>query len=80
MKFFKAPRATSISGWMLLNYICIAVLITTLFILITDDDLINSLKTAIRATARFSFVLFLITFTASGLLTLVPAPFTKYIL
>lgn len=80
MKIFEAPRSTSANGWTLFNYICITILITTFFILITDNDLVNGLKTSIRATARFSFILFLITFTASGLVTLVPAPSTKYIL
>lgn len=80
MKILEAPRSTNANGWTLFNYIGIAILVTTLFILVTDNDLVNSLKTAIRATARFSFILFIITFTASGLLTLVPAPLTKYIL
>lgn len=80
MKISEAPRSTRANGWTLFNYIGITILITTLFILITDKDLVGSLKTAIRATARFSFILFVITFTASGLVALVPAPLTKYIL
>lgn len=49
----------------------------TALILALNPDLVEGLRSAIRATARTSFALFLVAFTASAFAVLVPSPFSR---
>ncbi|WP_325917684.1 ferric reductase-like transmembrane domain-containing protein [Pseudomonas frederiksbergensis] len=71
------PPAFRYQGWSLFNMIAALVLLMTALILIINPDLTEGVRSAIRATARSSFVLFLLAFTASAFAVLVPSPLSK---
>ncbi|WP_416739128.1 ferric reductase-like transmembrane domain-containing protein [Pseudomonas sp. NFX71] len=64
-------------GWSLFGLLSLLVLLMTALILAFNPDLIEATRTAIRATARTSFALFLAAFTASAFAVLVPSPLSK---
>ncbi|MCI1034748.1 ferric reductase-like transmembrane domain-containing protein [Raoultella terrigena] len=72
--------SSKINGWRLFNCISITVLLMVFAIVFTSADLVNGLRVSIRATARSSFILFIVSFIASGLVSLVPATLTKYLI
>jgi DMSO/TMAO reductase YedYZ heme-binding membrane subunit len=71
------PPAFRYQGWSLFNLIAALVLLMTALILIINPDLTEGVRSAIRATARSSFVLFLLAFTASAFAVLVPSTLSK---
>lgn len=64
-------------GWQLVGLIAALVVAMSVTAVAVQPDLAEGLRSAIRATARSSFVLFLIAFTASAFAVLVPSPFSK---
>ncbi len=61
-------------GWRLFAVLAVAVLCMTALVLALQAQPVEGLRSAIRATARSSFALFLVAFLASSLATLVPGP------
>ena len=64
-------------GWSLFGLLSLLVLVMTGLILLLNPDLVEATRSAIRATARTSFALFLAAFTASALACLLytsPSP------
>ena len=59
-------------GWRLFAVLAVAVLCMTALVLALQAQPVEGLRSAIRATARSSFALFLAAFLASSLATLVP--------
>lgn len=70
----------SLHGWRLFSFLAVLVLIVTALSLWAQPQWVEALRSAIRATARTSFALFLATFLASSLATLVPSSFTRGLL
>lgn len=70
-------RLPTYHGWSLFTLLCLLVLIMTAWILALNPDLVEATRSALRATARTSFALFLAAFTASAFAVLVPSPFAK---
>lgn len=64
-------------GWPLFSLLAVFILIMSALAVALQPDLIEGLRSAIRATARSSFVLFLTAFTASAFAVLIPSPVTK---
>ncbi|MBV7483109.1 ferric reductase-like transmembrane domain-containing protein [Bordetella sp. BOR01] len=64
-------------GWQLFGLIALAVLAFTLGAMQLYPDQADSVRSAIRVTARTSFVLFLTAFVASALAVLIPSGFTR---
>lgn len=64
-------------GWSLFGLLCLLILVMTALILALNPDVIEGLRSAIRATARTSFALFLAAFTASAFAVLIPSPFSR---
>ncbi|QQZ44496.1 hypothetical protein IF690_13540 [Pseudomonas sp. SK3(2021)] len=64
-------------GWRLFSLLAAAVLLMTALILLLEPDLVEATRSAIRATARSSFVLFLLAFTASAFAVLLPSPLSQ---
>lgn len=64
-------------GWSLFSLLSLLVLVMTALILALNPDLVEAARSAIRATARTSFALFLAAFTASAFAVLVPSSFSK---
>ncbi|TBU79799.1 hypothetical protein DNK06_12000 [Pseudomonas daroniae] len=64
-------------GWQLFSLIALLTLMMSALAVALQPDLIEGLRSAIRATARSSFVLFLAAFVASAFAVLVPSPLTK---
>ncbi|WP_434605846.1 hypothetical protein J3P80_12095 [Pseudomonas sp. D2-30] len=71
------PPAFRYQGWSLFSLLAALVLLMTVLVLIFNPDLTEGVRSAIRATARSSFVLFLLAFTASAFAVLVPSPLSK---
>jgi DMSO/TMAO reductase YedYZ heme-binding membrane subunit len=71
------PTVFRYQGWSLFSLLAALVLLMTVLILIINPDLAEGVRSAIRATARSSFVLFLLAFTASAFAVLVPSPLSK---
>ena len=71
------PPAFRYQGWSLFRLLAALVLLMTVMILIINPDLTEGVRSAIRATARSSFALFLLAFTASAFAVLVPSPLSK---
>ena len=71
------PPAFRYQGWSLFSLLAALVLLMTVMILIINPDLTEGVRSAIRATARSSFALFLLAFTASAFAVLVPSPLSK---
>ncbi|MFS6793761.1 hypothetical protein ABMY87_29190 [Pseudomonas aeruginosa] len=67
-------------GWRLFAVLAVAVLCMTALVLALQAQPVEGLRSAIRATARSSFALFLAAFLASSLATLVPGPGTRALL
>lgn len=67
----------SLGGWKLFWLLGALVLAMSTSILLLSPDLVEGLRSVIRATARTSFALFLAAFLASSLATLVPNAFTR---
>lgn len=70
-------KFSQLHGWSLFTMLALIVLVMTGIILSFTPDLLEALRSAIRATARTSFVLFLAAFTASAFAVLVLSMFTK---
>lgn len=70
-------KTSSIHGWKLFWLLAAAVLAMSALILALNPNPAEAMRSVIRATARSSFVLFLATFVASSLATLVPNDFTR---
>lgn len=64
-------------GWQLFSLIALLTLVMSALAVALQPDLIEGLRSAIRATARSSFALFLAAFVASAFAVLVPSPLTK---
>jgi len=67
-------------GWRLFSLLSLLVLIVTALALWSQPQWVEALRSSIRVTARTSFALFLATFLASTLATLVPTDFTRGLL
>lgn len=74
------PPAFRLQGWSLFSLIAALVLLMTALTLAVNPDLTEGVRSAIRATARSSFALFLLAFTASAFAVLVPSPLSKSLL
>jgi len=70
-------QSHSLRGWQLVSVIAALVVLMSAAAVTAQPDLVQGLRSAIRATARSSFVLFLIAFTASAFAVLVPSPLSK---
>lgn len=64
-------------GWRLFWLLSLTVLLMSATILALAPDLVDGLRQVIRATARSSLALFLLTFAASSLAVLLPSPSTR---
>lgn len=64
-------------GWQLFGVSAVLILMMSGLAVALQPDLVEGLLSAIRATARSSFVLFLAAFTASAFAVLIPSPLTK---
>lgn len=64
-------------GWQLFGLIAVLVVAMSISAVAVQPDLVEGLRSAIRATARSSFALFLIAFTASAFAVLVPSSLSK---
>jgi len=64
-------------GWQLFGLIAALVVVMSVTAVAAQPDLVEGLRSAIRATARSSFALFLIAFTASAFAVLVPSALSK---
>ena len=67
----------SLRGWQLFAFIAVLVVAMSAAAIAAQPDLVDGLRSAIRATARSSFALFLAAFTASAFAVLVPSPLSK---
>ena len=67
-------------GWTLFSLLSLTVLLFATSTMLWHSELVEALRSAIRVTARTSFTLFLLTFLASSLATLVPTGRTKALL
>ncbi|MCQ2028937.1 hypothetical protein EA797_14310 [Stutzerimonas zhaodongensis] len=70
-------QSNSFRSWQLFGLIAALVAVMSATAIAVQPDLIEGLRSAIRFTARSSFVLFLIAFTASAFAVLVPSPISK---
>ena len=70
-------QSSSLRGWQLFSLISMLIVVMSALAVALQPELIDGLRSAIRATARTSFVLFLTAFTASAFAVLVPSPFSK---
>lgn len=70
-------RSSGLRGWRLFGVSSALVVVMSAAAIALQPDLIEGLRSAIRATARTSFVLFLMAFTASAFAVLVPSPLSK---
>lgn len=68
------------SGWKLFHALAALALLMTAVVLVTHPLGADGLRSAIRATARSSFALFLLTFLASTLVTLLPSQASRQLL
>lgn len=71
---------SGLRGWTLFALLSLAVLLFATSTMLWHTELVDALRSAIRVTARTSFVLFLLTFLASSLVILLPNPGTKALL
>jgi DMSO/TMAO reductase YedYZ heme-binding membrane subunit len=70
-------QSSSLRGWQLFSLISMLIVVMSALAVALQPELIDGLRSAIRATARTSFALFLTAFTASAFAVLVPSPFSK---
>ena len=70
-------QSNGLRGWPLFCLISALVVVMSALAITLQPDLIAGLRSAIRATARTSFVLFLTAFTASAFAVLVASPFSR---
>jgi len=73
----RPTEAASLHGWRLFSLLSALVLVATALALWSQPQWVEALRSAIRVTARTSFAIFLATFLASSLATLVPSPLTR---
>lgn len=71
------PSNSTYTGWQLFNLCAVLILVMTGLAVVLQPDVVEGLRSAIRATARSSFLLFLAAFTASAFAVLIPSPFAK---
>ena len=71
---------SGLRGWTLFALLSLAGLLFATSTMLWHTELVDALRSAIRVTARTSFALFLLTFLASSLATLVPTGRTKALL
>lgn len=64
-------------SWQLFGLLAVLIAVMSATAIAVQPDLVEGVRSAIRATARSSFVLFLIAFTASAFAVLVPSPLSK---
>jgi sulfoxide reductase heme-binding subunit YedZ len=69
--------SSSLRGWQLFSLISMLIVVMSALAVAVQPELIDGLRSAIRATARTSFVLFLTAFTASAFAVLVSSPFSR---
>lgn len=74
------PSRPFSSGWPLLSLIAVAVLAMTGLAIASQASLVEGVHSAVRATARSSFALFLLAFTASAFAALLPGPASSALL
>ncbi|MDH1261338.1 ferric reductase-like transmembrane domain-containing protein [Pseudomonas sp. GD03944] len=67
----------TLRGWPLFSLIAVLILAMSAAAIALQPDLIEGLRSAIRATARSSFALFLAAFTASAFAVLVPSELSR---
>lgn len=70
-------QSSSLRGWQLFSLISMLIVVMSALAVALQPELIDGLRSAIRATARTSFALFLTAFTASAFAVLVPSPFSQ---
>ncbi|WP_075675086.1 ferric reductase-like transmembrane domain-containing protein [Stenotrophomonas sp. TD3] len=76
-----APSNTSfLHGWRLFLAIAVILIAFALAAFALHADVAEGSRAAIRVTARTSFLLFLAAFTASSFASLLPGPFTRFLL
>ena len=75
-----ANSQAGLRGWALFALLSLTVLLFATSTMLWHTELVEALRSAIRVTARTSFVLFLLTFLASSLVILRPNPGTKALL
>lgn len=75
-----ANSGAGLRGWTLFSLLSLTVLLFATSTMLWHSELVDALRSAIRVTARTSFALFLLTFLASSLATLVPTGRTKALL
>ncbi|NIE75958.1 hypothetical protein F3J45_16080 [Pantoea sp. Ap-967] len=73
-------KPASLQGWPLFTLLSLLVLLVTSLALWAQPHWVDALRSAIRTTARTSFILFLATFLASSVAALVPTDFTRNLL
>jgi DMSO/TMAO reductase YedYZ heme-binding membrane subunit len=72
-----STQSKSFRGWQLFGLIAVLIVMMSVLVIAIHPDLVEGLRSAIRATARSSFILFLTAFTASAFAVLVPSPLSK---
>ncbi|WMJ68254.1 hypothetical protein [Stenotrophomonas sp. 24(2023)] len=75
-----SSRTAFLHGWRLFLAIAVVVLACAAAAFAIGSDAADGSRTAIRVTARSSFLLFLAAFTASSFASLLPGPFTQWLL
>ncbi|MFC6336685.1 hypothetical protein GIR22_16780 [Pseudomonas sp. CCM 7891] len=70
-------QTPTFKGWQLFSLLALLILVMSALAVALQPDLIEGLRSAVRATARSSFALFLAAFTASAFVVLVPSSFSK---
>ena len=75
-----ASNISFLHGWRLFVAIAVVLIAFALTAFALYPDAAEGSRAAIRLTARTSFLLFLAAFTASSFATLLPGPFTRFLL
>lgn len=70
-------QSSRLRGWQLFSLISMLIVVMSALVVAMQPELIDGLRSAIRATARTSFALFLTAFTASAFAVLVPSALSK---
>lgn len=73
-------NTSSLHGWRLFVAIAVVLIAFALAAFTLQPDVVEGSRAAIRVTARTSFLLFLVAFTASSFASLLPSPFTRFLL
>ncbi|WP_329771043.1 ferric reductase-like transmembrane domain-containing protein [Stenotrophomonas maltophilia] len=73
-------NTSSLHGWRLFVAIAVVLIAFALAAFTLQPDVVEGSRAAIRVTARTSFLLCLVAFTASSFASLLPSPFTRFLL